>query len=64
MIFICLSQWPRGVRRRSTSSSPTATFSSNLTGGMAVCCVLSGTGLCDELITRPEKSYRLARRCG
>jgi len=21
--------------------------------------VLSGTGLCDELITRPEKSYRL-----
>ena len=29
-----------------------------------VCCecfVLSGTGLCDELITRPEESYRL--RC-
>ena len=27
-----------------------------------VCCdcrVLSGTGLCDELITRPEESYRL-----
>jgi hypothetical protein len=24
-------------------------------------CVLSGTGLCDELITRPEKSYRLWR---
>ena len=27
-----------------------------------VCCecrVLSGRGLCDELITRPEKSYRL-----
>ena len=23
------------------------------------CCVLSGRGLCDELITRPEKSYRL-----
>jgi len=23
------------------------------------CCVLSGIGLCDELITRPEKSYRL-----
>jgi len=23
------------------------------------CCVLSGTGLCDELITRPEESYRL-----
>jgi hypothetical protein len=29
---------------------------------MAVCCercVLSGRGLCDELITRPEESYRL-----
>jgi len=29
---------------------------------MSVCCdysVLSGRGLCDELITRPEKSYRL-----
>jgi hypothetical protein len=23
------------------------------------CCVLSGRGLCDELGTRPEESYRL-----
>jgi hypothetical protein len=23
------------------------------------CCVLSGRGLCDELITHPEGSYRL-----
>ena len=23
------------------------------------CCVLSGRGLCDELITRPEESFRL-----
>jgi len=23
------------------------------------CCVLSGRGLCDELISRPEESYRL-----
>ena len=23
------------------------------------CCVLSGRGLCDELITYPEESYRL-----
>jgi hypothetical protein len=31
---------------------------------MFVCCefcVLSGTGLCDGLITRPEESYRLWR---
>jgi hypothetical protein len=26
-----------------------------------VCCVLSGRGLCDELIARPEGSYRLWR---
>jgi len=25
------------------------------------CCVLSGRGLCDELITRLEESYRLWR---
>jgi hypothetical protein len=37
---------------------------SNLTGGMdvcRVCCVLSGRGLSDELITHPEESYRLWR---
>ena len=37
---------------------------SNPTGGIDVCCeccVLSGRGLCDGLITRPEESYRL--RC-
>jgi hypothetical protein len=28
---------------------------------MFVCCVLSGRGLCDELITRPRESYRLWR---
>jgi len=28
------------------------------------CCVLSGRGLCDALITRPEESYPTAmRRC-
>jgi hypothetical protein len=35
---------------------------SNPVGGMDICCeccVLSGRGLCDELITRPEESYRL-----
>jgi len=31
---------------------------------MSICCMfcaLSGRGLCDELITRPEESYRLLR---
>jgi hypothetical protein len=34
----------------------------NPAGGMDVCCeccVLSGRGLCDELNTRPEESYRV-----
>ena len=42
--------------------SPAEIVGSNPTEGMVVCCeccVLSGTGLCDGLITRPEKSYRL-----
>jgi hypothetical protein len=38
--------------------SPAAFVGSNPTGGMNV-CLLSGKGLCDELITRPEESYRL-----
>ena len=42
--------------------SPVQIMGSNSTGGMDVCCeccVLSDRGLCDELITRPEESYRL-----
>jgi hypothetical protein len=39
---------------------------SNSAEGMDVCrecCVLSGRGLCDGLITRPEESYRLCCVC-
>ena len=43
--------------------SPAEMVGSNPTRGMDVCLlgvfVLSGRGLCDELITRPEESYRL-----
>ena len=42
--------------------SPAEIVRSNPTGGMDICCecfVLAGRGLCDELITRPEDSYRL-----
>ena len=42
--------------------SPVLIACSNPTGGMNVCmecCVLSGRVLCDDLITRPESSYRL-----
>jgi hypothetical protein len=42
--------------------SPAAIVGSNPTGERIFvcceCCVLSGRGLCDELITRPEESYR------
>jgi len=55
------SHWPRGLRRRSTAASllrlwvriPPEPWMSVC----CECCVLSGTGLCDELITRPEESY-------
>jgi hypothetical protein len=42
-------------------SSPAPIVVSNPTGDMDVCllCVLSSRGLCDELIARPEESYRL-----
>ena len=61
--YICRSQWPRGLRRGSAAARllrlwvriPPGTW-------MCVCCeccALSGRGLCDELITHPEESYRL-----
>jgi hypothetical protein len=57
------SQWPRGLRRRSAAARllrfwvriPPGAWKSVC----CECCVLSGRGLCDELITRPEESYRL-----
>ena len=42
--------------------SPAEIVGSNPTGGVDVCCeccVLSGRGLCDELMTHPEEPYRL-----
>jgi hypothetical protein len=43
--------------------SPAVIVGSNPTRGMDVCllCVLSGRGLGDELITRPEELYLLWR---
>jgi hypothetical protein len=54
------SQWPRGVRRRSVAARLLGLWVQIPSGAwMSVgcdCCVFSGTGLCDELITRPAKS--------
>jgi len=57
------SQWPRGLRRSSAVACllrawvripPVAWISV-----CCECCVLSGRGLCDGVITRPEESYRM-----
>jgi hypothetical protein len=57
------SQWPRDLRLGSAAARslglpvripPGACMSVSL-----VCCMLSGGGLCDGLISCPEKSYRV-----
>jgi len=59
----CPSQWSRSLRRRSAAARMLRLWVRNPPGPwMSVycqCCVLSRRGLCDELITRPEESYRL-----
>ena len=62
-IYICRSEWPCGLRRRSVAARlPRSWVRIPPRAWMFVCCeccVLSGRGLCDELITRPEQSYRV-----
>ena len=57
------SQWPAARSTAWVCGRPPAEIKgSNPTGGMDVCrecCVFSGGGLCDGLITRPEESCRL-----
>jgi len=57
------SQWPRGLRRRSAAARLLRSWVRISTGAWKFvcceCCVLSGRGLCDDLIPRPEESYRL-----
>jgi hypothetical protein len=59
----CRSHWPRGLRRRSSTTRLLRLWVRISPWTWIVvcceCCVLSGRGLCDELITRPEESYRL-----
>jgi hypothetical protein len=60
---VCRSQWPCGLRRRSAAAGlmrmlvriPPEEWMS----ACFECCVLSGRGLRDELITCPEESYRM-----
>ena len=57
------SQWPRGLGRRSAAARLLRSWVRIPPGAWVFfcceCCVLSGRGLCDELITRPKESYRL-----
>ena len=59
----CRSQWPRSLRRTSAAAHLLRSWIQIPPGTWMFvcceCCVLSGRGLCDELITRPEESYRL-----
>ena len=59
----CRSQWPRGLRRRSAAARLLRSWVRIPPGAWMFVCrdcrVLSGRGLCDELITRPEESYRM-----
>jgi hypothetical protein len=61
----CWFQWPRGLRRRSLAVGLLRLRVRILPGAWMFvcceCCVLSGRGLCDGLITHPEESYRLWR---
>ena len=57
------SQWPRGLRRRSAAARLLRLWVRiPQWAWMSVCCdccVLSARGLCDELVTRSEESYRM-----
>ena len=61
-MIICRFQWPRGLRCRSAAARLLRSWVQIPPGAWMFvcyeCCVLSGRGLCDELITGPEKSYR------
>jgi hypothetical protein len=58
------SQWPRGLKRSSTTARLFRSLvwippGPGYLSVVCVCYVLSDRGICDELITRPEESYWL-----
>ena len=59
------SQWPRGLWRRSSAARLLRSWVRIPPGAWMFvcceCCVLSGRGIRDGLITRPEESYRMWR---
>jgi len=68
MIILCFSRshWPRGLRRGVAAAHLPALWVRIPQGtwrSAVVSVVLSGRGLCDGLITRPEESYRVLCIC-
>ena len=64
LIILCSRfQRPRGLRGRPAAARLLRLWFRISPGAWMFvcceCCVLSGRGLCDEVITRPEESYRL-----
>ena len=61
------SLWPSGLRRRSAAARLLALLYRIPPGtwmpASCECCVLSGRGICDGLITRPEESCGMWRAC-
>jgi hypothetical protein len=61
--YISWSQWPHGLKRGFAAARLLRSWVRIPLGAWMFvcceCCVLSGRVLCDELITRPEESYRL-----
>ena len=59
----CWSQWPHGLRRWSVAARLLRSWVRIPVGAWMFVCsecrVLSGRGMCDELITRPEEHHRL-----
>ena len=56
-------QWPSGLRLSSAAARLLRLWVRIAPGAWIFvcceCCVLSGRGVCDKLITRPEESYRV-----
>jgi len=63
LLWKCRYQWPHSLRCRPSAARLLRSWVRfPPEAWMFVCCeccVLSGRGLCDEMITRPEESYRL-----
>jgi len=61
--YVSWYQWPHSLRRRSAAARLLRLWVQIPPGAWMFvcceCCMLSGRGLCDELITRPEESYHL-----